>query len=64
MSDKIAGFLEVGVSEDGTEVVVNHPDIDPDKDGNGHIVFSPNQARALAKLLWSKADEIEKGVRR
>lgn len=45
--DKIAGVLEVGISEDGREVVVNHPDLMPDANGVGHIVFSPNQARSF-----------------
>ena len=51
-----AGVLEVGTTGKG-EIVVNHPDIDPDKDGVGHIVFSPAQARNLARLLMEKADE-------
>lgn len=48
----------------GKEVVINHPDIDPDKDGNGHIVFSPDEARALAELLTEKANEIERSVKK
>jgi hypothetical protein len=59
VSDKIAGHLWVGTTGDG-EVVVNHPDIDPDKDGKGHIIFSPNQARNLANLLLRKAEEAER----
>jgi hypothetical protein len=50
-------YLEVGISIDGREVVVNHPDLQPDAYGVGHIVFSPAQARALARLLLRKADE-------
>ncbi|MGC2234291.1 MAG: hypothetical protein WBA09_22510 [Candidatus Acidiferrum sp.] len=53
MSEKIEGFLEVG-TDDG-EVVVNHPDLKPDENGVGHIVFSPNQARNLAELLVKQA---------
>jgi hypothetical protein len=60
MSDGAKGFLLVGISEDGKEVVVNHPDLQPDANGVGHIVFSPRQARNLAHLLLSKADEIDK----
>jgi hypothetical protein len=52
------GFLEVGVNESG-EVVINHPDLQPDENGVGHIVFSPAQARNLARLLLKKADEAE-----
>jgi hypothetical protein len=58
MADKVAGHLEVGTTGHG-EVVVNHPDIDADKDGVGHIVFSPNQARALADLLNKKANDAD-----
>ncbi len=58
MADKVAGYLEVGCNDNG-EVVINHPDIESDKDGVGHIVFSPNQARALAKLLIKHANSIE-----
>jgi hypothetical protein len=53
-----SGFLEVGTTGKG-EVVINHPDIDPNKDGVGHIVFSPDQARYLAQLLSMKAGEAE-----
>jgi hypothetical protein len=60
MAKKVAGYLEVGISDDGREIIVNHPDLRPDVNGVGHIVFSPNQARSLAKLLSGKADEIEK----
>jgi hypothetical protein len=47
MADKITGTLEVGTNETN-EVVINHPDLDPDENGVGHIVFSPAQARNLA----------------
>lgn len=52
------GFLEVGTTETG-EVVVNHPDLKPDKHGVGHIVFSPEQARHFAKLLLTKAADAD-----
>lgn len=51
--DKIGGYLEVG-HKDG-EVIINHPDLKPDENGVGHIVFSPNQARNLARLLEEHA---------
>jgi len=56
--DKIAGYLEVGVNDNG-EVVVNHPDLTPDENGVGHIVFSPAQALNLAQLLWKHAKAAE-----
>jgi hypothetical protein len=56
------GTLEVGTTGKG-EVVVNHPDLEPDADGVGHIVFSVEQARDLANLLLSKAADavVERG---
>lgn len=50
-------YLEVGLTPDEREVVINHPDLHVDAAGIGHIVFSPAQARHLAKLLLRKADE-------
>jgi hypothetical protein len=58
MADKIKGVLEVG-HNDTHEVVINHPDLEPDENGVGHIVFSPQQARNLAALLMKHADEAE-----
>ena len=55
MKDKVAGYLEVGVNTNG-EVVVN---LDRDRNGVGHIVFSPNQARAFANVLISNAQSAE-----
>jgi hypothetical protein len=56
--DKIVGFLEVGCN-DQNEIVINHPDLKLDEYGVGHIVFSVNQARNLAKLLIDKAMEAD-----
>lgn len=58
MSDKVTGVLEVGTNSNG-EVVINHPDLKPDADGVGHIVFSPAQARNLARLLTDHANKAE-----
>ena len=58
MTDKVSGELLVGYNDHG-EVVITHPDIDADKDGVGHIVFSPRQARNLAHLLLKHADIVE-----
>lgn len=52
----MSGFLEVGTNGKG-EVVINHPDLKPDKEGVGHIVFSQEEARNLAVLLLRKANE-------
>jgi len=58
MPDKITGHLYVGINDCG-EVVINHPDLQSDENGVGHIVFSANQARHLGKVLLSMADEID-----
>jgi hypothetical protein len=50
------GTLEVGTNGSG-EVVVNHPDLKPDADGVGHIVFSPKQAQHFAFLLLKNVHE-------
>jgi hypothetical protein len=53
------GCLWVGRNEQN-EIVINHPDLHPDENGVGHIVFSPAQARHLAGLLLNHAaDEWE-----
>jgi hypothetical protein len=52
------GELIVAIAEDGKNVVINHPDLQPDAEGCGHIVFSPDQAVNLALLLWKKANII------
>lgn len=56
MKDKVAGYLEVGVNTQG-EVILN---LDKDRNGIGHIIFSPNQARAFAEVLISNAASAEK----
>ena len=57
-NEKDGGTLEVGTNGQG-EVVINHPDLLPDENGVGHIVFSPRQARHLAELLSRKALEAD-----
>jgi len=52
--DKVKGVLEVGRNE-VHEVVINHPDLEPDENGVGHIIFSPTQARNLAFCLVKQA---------
>ncbi len=56
--EKIEGYLEVGLN-DNFEVVINYFAMTPDENGDGHIVFSPNQARALARILQKQAREAE-----
>jgi hypothetical protein len=47
-------FLEVGFTLDGREVILNYP-ADQGQPA-GHIIFSPAQARNLARILIAKAD--------
>lgn len=49
--DKIEGYLEVGTN-DKNEVVIN---LDKDRAGVGHIVFSVRQAYKLADSLIRQA---------
>lgn len=63
MADNIGGFLEVGCN-DNDEIVINHPDLKPDENGVGHIVFSPHQARNLAQLLLDNAVSAEREIYR
>lgn len=58
MADKVGGYLGIG-RNDSSEVFINHPDLKPDGNGVGHIVFSANQARMLAELLLKHANEID-----
>ena len=62
MAEISRGTLEVGTTGKG-EVVINHPDLEPDENGVGHIVFSVEQARNLANLMLSKAADalVERG---
>lgn len=53
------GVLQVGLSSDGTEVVINHPLMEADKDGGGHIVFSKPQALHLAATLRKYAAKVK-----
>jgi hypothetical protein len=49
--------LEIGLSRDEREVIINHPEMTPTPGGRGgHIVFSPQQARDLAARLIDKAN--------
>ena len=53
--DKVAALLEVGRTDDTHEVVIKHPDLKPDANGVGRIVFLPRHARHLASLLMIHA---------
>ena len=50
-------YLLVGLTPDEREIIINHPNIQTDANGAGHIIFSPEQARHLARLLLRKAGE-------
>ncbi len=62
--EKVAGKLEVSLTEDGNEIVIKHPDLKPDATGVGRIVFSPRHARHLANLLIENATEAEADAER
>src|ERR1017187_4278753 len=54
--DKVAGFLEVGRTNDTHEVVISHPNPKLDANGTARIVFSPRYARYLANLLATRRE--------
>ena len=58
MTEIAKNTLEVGTSGKG-EVVINHSDLELDKNGVGHIVLSPQQATDLALLLLAKAAAVK-----
>lgn len=60
-TDRISGYLEVGINDRG-DVVINHPALDVDAHGVGHVAFSPRQARGLALTLLRKVDEVERAA--
>ena len=57
--DKVAGFLEIGRTEDTQEIVIKLPDLKPDARGAARIVLSPRYARHLANLLIENATYAE-----
>lgn len=57
------GYLVLGRTPDNTHVVINHPKLQPDANGVGHIVFTPNEARGLANMLLKLADLCEPQLR-
>lgn len=48
------GNLEVGLNEQGTEIIINLP-----RDMTGHIVFSLPEAANLARILMKKVKEAQ-----
>jgi hypothetical protein len=51
MVDKVAGFMEVGLANNGQEIALKHAVPRPDANGLCQIVLSPRYARYLANLL-------------
>lgn len=51
--DHVEGYLEVGCNDVG-EVILN---LDHERNGIGHLVFSPAQARAIGSSFIDKAKE-------
>jgi hypothetical protein len=57
--DKVAGFLEVGRTDDTHDVVISYSNPKLDANGTVRIVFSPRYARHLANLLTEHATYAE-----
>jgi len=61
MANQVGGHLEVGMNDIG-EVYINIFDMRSmlDANGDGHVMFSPTQARHLASLLNKWADDSDR----
>ena len=57
--ERVAGNLEVSLSEDAREIVIRRLDLNPKSDGRAPIVLSPRHARHLASLLLMNAESVE-----
>ena len=57
--DKVAGFLEVGRTDDSHEVVIIHPNLELDANSTARILFSTRYALYLANLLIEHATYAE-----
>lgn len=57
--DEVAGFLEVGRTDDTHEVVIRYRNPALDVNGTVRIVVSPRHARYLANLLTEHATYAE-----
>ena len=44
------GYLDVDTNGKG-EVVINHPELEPNDDGSGHLTLSVDQAERFAAIL-------------
>ena len=53
--EKVAGFLEVSLIDNGQNIVIKVPGLKPDVNGADRIVLSPRYARHLANLLIEHA---------
>ena len=57
--DKIAGFVEVEMTNDSYEIIIGHPASQLDSSGLDHFVLSPRHARHLANVLIEHANQAE-----
>lgn len=57
--DRVAGFLEVGRTDNTHEIVISFPELKPDANGASRIVLLPRYARHLANLLIEHATYAE-----
>lgn len=59
----MSGILIIGLTPDGLNVVINLPAQVDDGSGWEHVVFSPEEARALALKLLEKAADCRRADR-
>ena len=57
--EKVAGHLEVSLTDDACAIVIRQLDLEPDRDSVNQIVLSPRHARHLASLLIINGEAAE-----
>jgi hypothetical protein len=57
--ERVAGHLEVLLTDDACKIVIRQLDLKPDGDSVNQIVLSPRHARHLASLLMMNAEAAE-----
>jgi hypothetical protein len=57
--ERVAGRLEVSLTDDAQAIVIRQLDLRQDSDGQAQIVLSPRHARHLASLLIMNAEAAE-----
>ena len=57
--DRVAGVIDVSLTDDTREIIIRHPASQPDANGIHEIVIMPRYARHLGNLLIEYAAAAE-----